>query len=210
MNKPSYVKVDGKEYKINTDFRVVIECERVVRDKSIGEYERYLAFIYLLFGKPGLDCKNPNKLSELAGQYINVNGDKDYFRNDSRTNNSNFNIDILKCEGIIRSSFKYDYGYDPYELKYLHWYDFYNDLENLSTSEFGNCCILNRIIGILNRDASQIKNSKDRAELIEMQKILKKKYCVLDEKEKELSEKEKKNVATLYKELGLWKGGDNG
>lgn len=123
----------------------------------------------------------------------------------SRKNKNDFEMDILKCEGIIRSSFKFDYGYDPYELEYLHWYDFYNDLQNLSTSEFGNCCMYNRITGILNQDASKIKDSKDRNNLYNAQKELRKKYCISNEKEKELSKEEKENVADLYKQLGLWK-----
>ena len=51
MNNPQYVKVDDKLYKINTDFRVALECDKIARDKSIGDYERALAIIYKLFGE---------------------------------------------------------------------------------------------------------------------------------------------------------------
>ena len=50
MNKPEYVKVDDKLYKINTDFRVAIECNRIAEDETIGDYERSLAILYKLFG----------------------------------------------------------------------------------------------------------------------------------------------------------------
>ena len=50
MNNPEYVKVDNKVYKINTDFRVAIECNRIAEDENIGEIERPLAIIYKLFG----------------------------------------------------------------------------------------------------------------------------------------------------------------
>jgi len=137
-------------------------------------------------------------------EYISLGRIKKGKNEEPREDKPKFEMDILKCEGIIRSSFKFDYGYDPYELDYLHWYDFYNDLSNLSTSEFGNCCIYNRIVGILNQDASKIKETKDRANLIKEQKRLRKKYCVVDEKSN-LSQEEKENVVSLYKELGLWK-----
>ena len=64
MNKPKYVKVDGELYEINTDFRVAIECERILRDKTIGDYERILAFVYILFGEKAFSCSNVSKLFE--------------------------------------------------------------------------------------------------------------------------------------------------
>lgn len=64
MNKPKFVKVDEELYEINTDFRTAIECERIIRDKTIGDYERILAFIYTLFGEKAFECKNGVKLLE--------------------------------------------------------------------------------------------------------------------------------------------------
>ena len=43
MNNPQFVKVDNKLYKINTDFRVALECNNIAEDKTIGDYERALA-----------------------------------------------------------------------------------------------------------------------------------------------------------------------
>ena len=114
---------------------------------------------------------------------------------------SKYELDFYKCQGLIRSSFKFDYNYDPYELEYLHWYDFYNDLENLSTSELGNCCILNRIISILNQDTSKIKDSKEKQKIIETQKQLQEKYCV--KKEKKITKEQEKSAKAFYKSLGI-------
>ena len=143
-------------------------------------------------------------------EYVSIGNIKKGEKKEPEKNENDYNMDILKCEGIIRSSFKFDYNYDPYEMEYLHWYEFYNDLENLSTSEFGNCCIYNRITGILNQKASEIKESKERTKLIKTQKELKKKYCILNNKEKELDEKEKENVVDFYKQIGLWKEAEGG
>lgn len=199
MNNPNYVKVDDKLYKINTDFRVAIECNKIAQNTKIGDYERAMAIIFKLFGEDGLNCVKIDKLLELGIKYISL---LDTNKNDLKTNlKANLDIDISKCEGLIRSSFKFDYNYDPYELKYLHWYDFYNDLENLSTSEFGNCCILNRVISILNQDASKIKDNKERQKLVETQKLLKEKYCVIQEKE--LTDEQEKSAEEFYKALNL-------
>jgi hypothetical protein len=199
LSKPEYVKVDDKLYKINTDFRVAIECNKIAMDKKIGDYERALAIIYKLFGEDGLDCTKTDKLIELGLRYISILND---FEKGSKDDlEGRFELDMSKCKGLISSSFKFDYGYDPYELPYLHWYDFYNDLSNLSTSEFGNCCILNRIISILNQEPKKIKDSKDRQKLIDAQKMLKAKYCVSNEKE--MTKEQEESANKFYELLGL-------
>lgn len=199
MNNPEYVKVDNKMYKINTDFRVALECNKIAEDKSIGEFERAMAIIYKLFGEEGLDCENQNKLLELAMRYLLLGRDKNELKNEPH---NKYELDFNKCIGLIKSSFKFDYKYDPYELKYLHWYDFYNDLENLSTSEFGNCCILNRITSILNQDLREIKDEKTRKRIMDAQKFTKKKYCKEEEKI-EITQEQAESAIAFYKSLGI-------
>ena len=198
MSNPEYVKVDDKLYKINTDFRVAIECNNIALDENIGDYERALAIIYKLFGEDGLNCENQNRLIELAVQYLSLGRQRNGFKNEPR---DKYELDFNKCIGLIKSSFKFDYKYDPYELEYLHWYDFYNDLENLSTSEFGNCCIFNRVNSILQQDAKQIKDSKDRKKLIDLKEELRKKYCI--EEKVEMTEEQEESAKAFYKSLGI-------
>lgn len=198
MNKPEYVKVNNTLYKINTDFRVAIECNKICRDKTIPDFERALAIIYKLFGEDGLNCENQNKLCELAMKYIMLGREQNNLKSDSQ---KNYELDINKCEGIIASSFVFDYGYNPYNLKYLHWYDFYNDLENLSSSEFGNCCILNRITNVLETNEREVKDEKTRKKIVEAKKELKKKYCI--QEEKELTKEQEESARRLYESLGI-------
>ena len=205
MNKPRYVKVDDILYEINTDFRVAIECSRIGEDNNIGDCERALAIIYKLFGEKGLNCENKNKLLEMGLKYLLSDDENKSTKNHSR---KNYELDFNKCEGLIRSSFKFDYKYDPYELEYLHFYDFLNDLENLSTSEFGSCCMLNRVVSVLEMDTSKIKNSSDAEKVKKAQQEFKNKYCKSNKQQ--LSYKEKKSVSKLYEDLGLWKGEKNG
>lgn len=196
MSNPEYVRIDDKKYKINTDFRVAIECNRIARDKTIEDLERALAVIYKLFGEDGLNCKEQGKLLELGLRYLKLN--RETLEDNSK---QEFELDFDKCKGLIKSSFKYDYQYDPYELEYLHWYDFYNDLENLSTSEFGTCCSLNRVISILNQDVSEIKDNKSRQAVIDAKKLLKQKYCI-DEQPK-ITKEQENNAIEFYKALGI-------
>ena len=198
MNNPQYVKVDGKLYKINTDLRVALECNRIAEDSRIGNLERAMAIIYKLFGEDGLDCENQNKLLELGMKYLLLGREQNSLKNDSH---DKYELDFDKCIGLIKASFKFDYKYDPYELEYLHWYDFYNDLESLSTSEFGNCCILNRIVSILEQEPKEIKDSKQRQKLIDAQKLLKEKYC--KKQEKEMTKEQEESARAFYKSLGI-------
>ena len=194
MNNPTKVRVNDTLYDINTDFRIAIEVNSIAKDKNIGDYERALAIIYKLFGEAGLECKDQNKLLELGMKYLRVQDGEEI------ENKNEHNLDFTKCEGLIRSSFKYDYNYDPYELDYLHWYDFYNDLANLSGSEFGNCCVLNRVMSIINFDVSKIKDTKERTKIAKAKKELIRRYC--EEKEVELTKEQEKSVEELYKALG--------
>ena len=198
LNKPEYVKVNDKMYKINTDFRVAIECDRIARDKNIGDYERVLAILYKLFGEAGLDCENEARLFELAMKYISLGKEQKGLKNDFH---NEFELDFTKCRGLISSSFKFDYKFDPYELEYLHWYDFYNDLENLSSNEFGACCILNRVTNLLNYDVSDIKDDKRRQEILEAKEDLKERYCIY--KEVELTKEQEESAREFYKALGI-------
>ena len=198
MNNPQYVKVDNKLYKINTDFRIALECNKIAEDTTIGDLERAMAVIYKLFGEEGLECKNQNKLLELGTRYLLLGKVKKELKNE---NKDKYELDFDKCIGLIKASFKFDYKYDPYELEYLHWYDFYNDLESLSTSEFGNCCILNRVTSILSQEPKEIKDNKQRQKLIEAQKLLKQRYC--KEEKIEMTKEQEESARTFYKSLGI-------
>ena len=198
MNNPEYIKVDGEILKINTDFRIALECNKIALDDTINDYERALAIIYKLFGEKGLKHNNLNKLLELSIKYLSLGQEQNSFKNDS---DKDYELDYTKCEGLIRSSFKFDYKYDPYALEYLHWYDFYNDLMNLSTGEFGNCCILNRVAMVLEQDCSQIKDNKERTKVKNAQDSLKEKYCIY--KTKNITAEQKESAKAFYESLGI-------
>ena len=197
---PEYVEIENKRYKINTDFRVALECNRIAEDNSIGDLERALAIIYTLFGEDGINTPDHyEKLLELAQKYLLCGESVDDFKR-QQTDDKN-NLDFNKCEGLIKSSFKFDYQYDPFAKEYLHWYEFNNDLMNLSTSEFGNCCALNRVLETLNRKPSDIKDTKSKNDLVKTQNELRKKYCV--EHKRKATDEQRKSAENFLKSLGI-------
>lgn len=189
-NNPEYAKVKNKKYKINTDFRIAIECNKIAQDDEISDVERALAIIYKLYGDEGLEnSQDWNKLLEIAIKYLNLERDKN-------TENEEPDMDFVEDIRYIRSSFIQDYKYNPYDMEYLHWYDFFNDLSNLSNSEFGNCCVLNRIRNLRTFDVSQIKDPKEK------NKIIRAKEQVALKKKVKMTDKQKKSQDEFYKLLG--------
>lgn len=185
MKYPEIARIGDKTYHINTDFRVAIKCFQVSEDASIGGYERFLAIIYLLFGDEGLkDSENYNKLMEIAQKYLSCGKER-------VENTEEPDMDYIQDEDLIRSSFEYDYKYDPYEEKHVHWWKYFNDLNNLSNSEMGNCCALNRVRAIRNINLNDIKDQKERNKI---QKA--KKYYSLkkERKQREFTEEEIRNM----------------
>ena len=187
MNNPEYAKVKGKKYKINTDYKVALECNRIAMDSSIGDYERSLAIIYLLFGDEGLNNKDDyNELLELSIKFLKCNEEIDESPNE--TPDMDFEQDL----GLIKASFKSDYGI-TLDDEYMHWWDFYMYLKGLTEN-----CVLNRVRELRDYDLSTIKDQKEKKK---MEKA--KKRFALKTKEAPITEEQQRSVDNFYKLTGL-------
>lgn len=197
LNNPEYVKVGEKKYKINTDFRVAIECNNIAQDDSIGNTERPLAIIYKLFGDEGLDnSQDWDKLLELAIKYLTLNKDTN-----GVDNNTEIDMDFSEDMDYIEASFMSDYRIDLATEK-MHWWKFYTLLEGLSNSELGNCCVLNRVRNLRTFDLSQIKDNKERERLAKAKEMVSLKN---DKHEVELTEQQKESMRKLDEIIGFKK-----
>ena len=191
MNNPEYVKIGDKKYKINTDFRIALECNKIAQDNSISDIERALAIIYKLYGDEGLnDTENHSELLRLATKYLGLGKEVE-------KSNEEPDMDFEQDMDYIETSFMSDYGIDLSKEK-MHWWKFYNLINGLSNSELGNCCVLNRVRNLRRFDATTIKDSKERQRIIEAQKsvALKKNVPVL-------TDKQKQSVENIIKLAGL-------
>lgn len=192
---PEYVEVKGKQYKINTDFRVAIECNKIAEDNTIGDFERVLAIIYKLFGEEGLS--NPEhyeELLELGQRYLLC--DKEY----NTQANKKPDMDYEQDYGLIWVSMYGEYNGLDIDKEKIHWWKFTELLEGLSNSELGNCCVFNRIRNFRNVDPRKIKDPKERQKVIDAQKqVALKKY----QTKKEPTKEQKERANNLYKQLGI-------
>ena len=191
MKCPQYAKVEDKQYKINTDFRVAIKCNEIAQDETIGNFERALAIIYMLFGEEALnDSKHYEKLLELAKKYLSCGVEIE--QNDEEPD-----MDYVKDMDLIEASFMSDFHIDLTKEE-MDWWKFNKLINGLSNSELGNCCILNRIRNLRNFDTSKIENAKEREEIVKA-----KKYWALDKKEIELTDEQDKNAEEFLKQMGF-------
>ena len=195
-NKPKFAEVNGKKYTINTDFRVAVECDSISKKKDIGEYEKSLAIIYKLFGDEGIDNeKDYEKLLKIAVKFLNCG--KDIKEISSKNNKQKVNMDYLQDRDYINASFMSDYGIDL-EEKEMHWWTYFNLLNGLTEN-----CVLNRVRGIRDFDIDDIKDSKEKAKMIEQQSSV---ALIKDIEPKEkLNDKEKESVNKFYKLTGIKK-----
>ena len=193
---PQFVEVDGKQYKINTDYRVAIECNRIAEDGTIGKLERSLAIIYMLYGDEGID--NPQhyeKLLSLGRQYLLCGKEFD------EEANKKPDMDFDQDYGLIWTSIYSEYNGFDIDKEEIHWWRFNDMIESLSNSELGNCCALNRTRNYRNIDPKTIKDAKTRKKVIETQKkIALKKY---QKKKKEPTQEQRDRANELLKQLGI-------
>lgn len=186
MENPQYAKIGDKKYKINTSYKVALKCNDVALDDDIGDYEKTLAIIYLLFGDEGLaDKQNYDRLLDLAYKYLSC-GEEPEKTNDEP--DMSFKQDF----GLIKASFMSDYGIDITKQD-LDWYDFNMYLNGLKED-----CILNRIRSLRTLDVSTIKDNKERQSIIKS-----KKRFALKKKEPKLTDEQIKSMEELNRILGI-------
>ncbi len=176
---PKFAQIKDRKYKINTDFRVAIECDKVARS-NVSEEERALAIIYLLFGDEGLkNSQDWNDLISIALKYLSCGKEKQ--ENDEE---KEIDMDFEQDWEYIRTSFFYDYKVKLEQGTYMHWWEFYNLLCGLSDK-----CILNRIRFIRDFDIEQIKDSKEKEKWIKQkEQVALKKEIIKTSEEKRLDE----------------------
>lgn len=198
MNYPEYVEVNGKKYKINTNFKVAIECNKIAMDMSIRDYERALAIIYKLFGEEGLnDFDNHEKLLELAQKYLACG-------KELKKENGKPDMDYEQDYGLIWASFLSDYNGLDIDKINIHWWKFNELINGLSNSELGNCCILNKIRNIRNIKLNEIKDTKEK----EIYRKLQNEYALKNYQNKKVAtEEQRKSAIAFFEALGM-KGSD--
>ena len=185
---PEYVRVGDKQYKINTSYKVALECNEIAERDDINDYKRALGVIYKLFGREALyDRVNREMLLEKAIMYL---------KQGKETKDEVIDTDFVKDMPYIKASFMSDYHIDLNE-KDMHFYEFCDLLNGLSNSELGNCCVFNRIRNLRNLDLSEIKDAKTKAKL----KKAKEEVAIEKKKPIAMTKEQKESAKAFYSEF---------
>lgn len=186
------IQIDDVIYDARVDFRTVIRCNEISEDKTIGDFERGLAIIYMVYGSNGLEhAEHYEKLLRWALNYFSCGEQvhESYEKPD---------MDYTEDMDYIEASFMSDYHIDL-ENEDMSWHKFHKLLNGLSNSETGNCCVLNRIRNLRNFDLSEIKDAKQKDKIRKAQRqVALKKYQL---PKKEATEEQLKSAEEFYKAL---------
>ncbi len=144
---PEYAEVNGKEYKLNTDFKVALECFKIIDDPNIGDYERTLAIIYKLFGF--VPTENVDEFLRISRDYLRCGEDE------TRGNGKN-DFSFTHDRKYINASFMSDYHIDLSKAE-IHYWQFCELLSGLTETS-----VLSKVREIRNYDMSDIKDTKTR------------------------------------------------
>lgn len=158
MMYPEYAIVDGKEYKINTDFNVALRCFEVIEDDEISDEERTLAVLFLLFGF--IPDHHLEEFLEKATLYLQCGSKNE--GSSSSEKDMDFNLD----KHYITASFMSDYQIDLSKEE-MHYWRFVDLIKGLTEH-----CVLSRIREIRNYDLSEIKDAKTRNKILKAQEAV--------------------------------------
>ena len=150
---PEYAIINEKKVKINTDFKVALRCFEVLNDDTIGEHERALAIVYLLFNV----IPPYNELNEYTRQSIKFLQCGEEPKENAQEEYSKRDIDMVLDMQYIRPSFMADYHIDLNKTD-LHFWQFCELISGLTENS-----LLNRVRSIRTANINEYKGeAKDK------------------------------------------------
>lgn len=182
---PEYAEINGRQYKLDTDFNTALKCFEIIDDKSITDYERALAIIYLLFDF--VPTKNLDLFLDKARIFLQCGIE-------NVESNCQPDMDFVQDRKYISASFMSDYHIDLSKEK-LHFWQFVEYLEGLTENS-----ALFRLRNLRNFDLSEIKDDKERSKYAEMQKKVE-----LKKKKVLLNDNQSKSIASFCEAMGIRK-----
>lgn len=143
---PTFVRsTDGQDIPVDADFRTVLKCFRILRERDLTEAKKLILLNHYFFKGQMI----PESL-ELFCCFLG---------NEERSDPSDPVMDFEQDADAIYASFMQVYGIDLIDVPFLHWNKF-----KVLLSGLGADCALGRRIQLRNLDVSKFP-SKERAEL---------------------------------------------
>ena len=169
---PEFAQIDGKTYKLNTDYRIAKKCFGIINNPDICDEERALAVIYKLFGF--VPHENGQAFLDKAVLFLRCGAEP------TQSVQVKPDFDVNFDEGLIQASFQSCYGIDIDRVK-MHWWKFNDLLQGLD-----KYCVLSRVREIRNYDLSEIKDVTQRQKMAEAQAALALPEIITPEEQKQI------------------------
>lgn len=184
---PKVVFIDGKKYKINSNFRSSIKFELLMQDENLDKKEKLIRALKLYYP---IIPNNINMAIDKIIWFYEAGKENEKVEGKSKLNNEqiySFEYD----DDYIYSAFLNQYNIDLNSIKYLHWWKFKALFKSLNES--------NEIVKIMQYRAIDINKIKDN-EQKEFYRKMKKVYGI------PLSKNEQEKLNAI--EEALMNGGD--
>ena len=144
---PSKVKIDGKDYGLNTDFRIGLKIMFAMQDDGLTMQEKMIVMLQLLYKEIPNDLE---KAVEYAIAFLNCN--------EHGKEKAGISVTLFSCEKdakYIYSAIRQSHGIDLDNEK-IHWWKFMYMFLDLNPD-----CFFNRLVGVRDRKA---KGKMDKAD----------------------------------------------
>lgn len=155
---PTKAEINGKIYGLNTDYKVALECFKIVNDEDICDEERAMAIVYKLFGFIPDDLY---PFLEKAKKFLEGENHPNV-----DTSNSQPDMDFDYDRAYIQASFMSDYHIDISNSN-MHFWQYIELIEGLTPD-----CVLSRVRELRNYDLSEVKDRKTREKIKKSQLLL--------------------------------------
>lgn len=183
---PSKVKIDGKDYRLNTDFRVGLKIMFAMQDDELTLQEKMIIMLRLLYKEIPI---NIEKAVEYAVAFLNCNE-----QGKEKSGSSIVLFSWEKDAKYIYSAIKQAHGIDL-EVASIHWWKFRYMFLDLKPD-----CFFNRLVGVRDRKAKGKMDKADKEFYLHNKEIV--------DLPPRLSNEEKMKVEQFKKLLEAGKAGD--
>ncbi len=153
---PTSLEINGTEYAINTDFRVVLTIFEAFEDAELTEREKSLVLLYLLF-EDADSIPEEDLQTALRACSRFLDGLSDSREDESHNNGKNENKRIFSWvhdEKILFSAINKVAGFETRAVDYLHWWTFLGYFNEIGEGMFST------VIGIRQKKAKGKKLDK--------------------------------------------------
>jgi len=124
---PMTLRVDGKDYEINSDYRDILDIFEMLSLPSLSNTAKVLNMIDGIF-YPN-NPKNKKEAQEKAVWFMDIGGACGL---QEKQGSNKKTIDYKQDEQILFSAVNAVVGYDVRSLDYMHWWTFYGICQSIS------------------------------------------------------------------------------